>query len=42
VKPVPDDVRDILLNAEYFINMSIGPLPEDEETYIPTGLKWPD
>jgi hypothetical protein len=43
VKPVSDDIKDILLDAEYYISMSIGPLPDDDpDEYEQTGLKWPD
>ena len=39
--PVEEDMKEIFLNAEYFIPLSMG-LIEDKETddYIPTGLKW--
>jgi len=44
IRPVPVDseVRSILLNAEYYIPLSIGPLPDnaDESEFIKTGLKW--
>jgi hypothetical protein len=44
VKPVPDDFKDIFFDAEYYIGMSIGPLPDDADPgeYIDTGLKWPE
>jgi hypothetical protein len=43
IKPVPADIKDIVLEAEYYLTMSIGPLPEDANPndYIETGLKWP-
>jgi hypothetical protein len=31
VKPVSDDVKDILPDAEYCISMSIGPVPADDD-----------
>jgi hypothetical protein len=44
VKPVPDDLKDIFLDAEYYISLLIGPLPDDADPseYIHTGLKWPE
>ena len=44
IKPVSDEVKDILLNAEYCISMLIGPLPDEADPgeYIQTGLKWPE
>ena len=44
IKPVPPTVTDIFLDAEFYIPMSIGPLPDDEDTkrYLQTGLKWPE
>jgi hypothetical protein len=43
IKPVPDKIRDIVLDAEYYIPMSIGPLPDDAnpKDYVKTVLKWP-
>jgi len=43
IKPVPADVADIFLEAEFYISMSIGSLPDDADPndYIDTGLKWP-
>ncbi len=42
--PTADDLKDIVEGAEYFVMMSIGPIPEGDnpEEYIKTGLKWPD
>jgi hypothetical protein len=44
IKPVPAEIADIILEAEYYITMSIGPLPNDAnpKDYIETGLKWPE
>jgi len=43
IKPVPPETRDILLNAEFYLPLAIGPLLDGEsaEDYIETGLKWP-
>jgi hypothetical protein len=44
IKPVPSDLSDILLDSEYYVKLSIGPLPEDADPkdYRQTGLKWPE
>jgi hypothetical protein len=44
IKSVPEKVSDIFLGAEFYIPMSIGPLPKDAnpEDYTQTGLKWPE
>lgn len=43
IKPVGPDIKDILLNAEYYLSLSVGQIPEGEstESYVATGLKWP-
>lgn len=43
IKPVPAEISDILLEADFYISMTIGSLPKDAnpEDYIKTGLKWP-
>lgn len=43
IKPVDSEVKDILLDAEYYLPLSVGSIPEGEstESYIDTGLKWP-
>jgi len=30
IKPVGSDVKDILLSAEYYLSLSVGPIPEGE------------
>jgi hypothetical protein len=44
VKPTPKEFKDILLDAEFYIIMSIGSLPDDADPseYVQTGLKWPE
>ncbi len=44
IKPVPIEVADIFLGAEFFIPMSIGPLPDNSnpDDFTQTGLKWPE
>lgn len=44
IKPVGADIKSILLGAEFYLPLSIGPLPEGEsaESYISTGLRWPE
>jgi hypothetical protein len=43
IKPTPADLRDILMNADYFMSLSLGSLPEksDLSEYESTGLKLP-
>jgi len=43
VKPVAADLKALLLGADYFFNVSIGPLPDGANVseYLETGLKWP-
>jgi hypothetical protein len=43
IKPVSPAISEILLGAEYFLPLTVGPLPEGEstESYVATGLKWP-
>lgn len=44
IRPVGSDVKDILLDAEHYLSLSVGPIPEGEstESYVGTGLKWPE
>jgi hypothetical protein len=37
-------VRDILLNADYYLRLTVGPIPEGEDSasYLQTYLKWPE
>lgn len=43
IRPVSREVRDILADAEYFVVLNLGPLPEgaDSGRFLQTGLKWP-
>ncbi len=43
VKPVDPDLKALLLGADYYFNVSIGPLPDGANVseYLETGLKWP-
>jgi hypothetical protein len=43
LKPVPDDLREILLNADYSLSMTIGDLPDTEKgQHQSTGMNWRD
>ncbi len=41
IKPIPEDLSDILMNADFFLSLSVGTLPErsDPSDYKFTGLK---
>ena len=43
IKPVPDSVKEILLDAESFLRLFVGSLPPGEDTskLQETGLQWP-
>ncbi len=43
IKSTPADLVDILMNAEFFLPLSVGALPDDADPsdYIHTGLKLP-
>ena len=43
LKPVPDDLKTMLLDAEYQFSVTVGDLDEaaDRETMLKTGLRWP-
>jgi len=39
--PVTEKMKDIFLNADYFIPLSISIVPDKtNDSYLPTGLKW--
>jgi len=39
--PVTEKMKDIFLNADYFIPLSLSVVPDKiNNGYIPTGLKW--
>lgn len=41
LKPTPEQLRSILLNADYFIPVTVQALPDDDPTgYIKTNMKW--
>lgn len=44
LKPVQDEVREILLDADFWLPLFVGPLPEDADQgeYESTGLNWHD
>ena len=43
LKPVPDTLKTMLLNADYFIPMVVQSLPDsDMQGYKNTGMKWHD
>lgn len=41
IQPIPEDLSDILMNADFFLPLSVGTLPEgdDPSDYKFTGLK---
>lgn len=43
IKTPSEDIRKIVLNSDYYLPLSVGPIPEDEspESFHKTGLKWP-
>ena len=43
LRPVRADLKATLLDSEYFLNVTIGNLPDgtDTRSYFDTGLKWP-
>ena len=43
IKEPTEDVRGIVLNCDFFLPLSIGPVPEGEnpDGFIDTGLQWP-
>jgi hypothetical protein len=44
IKPVPTDLAEIVQDSDYYVKLSIGPLPEDADSndFKQTGLKWPE
>jgi hypothetical protein len=42
IKKVTGDLKPTLLNADYFINLTIGDLVDNQGEFIPTGMKWHD
>jgi len=41
IKKVEDDVKEILLNADFGLSVSIASLPDKlGEDFVPTGMKW--
>lgn len=44
IKPVPADLSEILMGADFFLLLSVGAMPEDADPrdYIHTGLKLPE
>jgi hypothetical protein len=43
LRPVPDQLKSILLNADYFFTMTIATLPNlVNEGFRNTNLKWPE
>jgi len=43
IRTPTDDIREIVLNSDYFIPLPVGPIPKGEspESFMATGLKWP-
>lgn len=43
VKPVPEELRKILLDAEYHFSVLVGNMEDagDRDALVKTGLKWP-
>lgn len=42
LRPVPEGLGTVLLNAGYALNMRIGSLPDSMIDIIRTGMKWHD
>jgi hypothetical protein len=43
LKPVKDSLKEILLNADYSLTMSMGSLPDsDVDNFQSTGMNWHD
>jgi hypothetical protein len=43
LKPVTDDLKETLLNADYALSLSIGDLPDSNtDLYVATGMNWHD
>lgn len=40
IKKVNDDLKETLLNADYFINLTISDMVDNDGEFIPTGMKW--
>ena len=41
IKQVSEDMKGILLDADYCLSVTLGTLPNDStEDFLPTGLKW--
>jgi hypothetical protein len=44
IKPVPDDVKEILLHADFYFSVTVGDVDNDDfdpTQFRKTGLKWP-
>ncbi len=43
IRPVKEELREILLGADLLLSLSVGPLPEDAAPgeFQPLGLRWP-
>jgi hypothetical protein len=44
IKPVPVDLSDVLMSADFFLSLSVGVLPEDADPkeFLPTRLRLPE
>jgi hypothetical protein len=44
IKPVDAELADIFRSADYYLPLSVGPLPPGEAAsdFLRTGLRWPD
>jgi hypothetical protein len=40
ITPVGEELREILLGADYYLPLTIGSLPENGQEVFKTGLKW--
>lgn len=40
IRIVTDDIKLMLLNADFYLNLTIGDMVNNEGNYIPTGMKW--
>ena len=42
IRPIEDEeTRRILLNGDFFLRLNVGPNPEETNTDIQTGMRWP-
>ncbi|HDY7993163.1 TPA: hypothetical protein ACGVB5_004862 [Vibrio vulnificus] len=42
IVPVASDVKDVLLNCDYQLSLTVGQLLPDSKDFVETGLSWPE